>query len=1419
MSDGGVAAGASMGGDAQWDFFVACAPVDRDWGAWVAWTLEAAGFEAWFGAWDTLPGANRVSRVQLGISRSARVLVVLSDRPGSDGGEGEWHSFWEDDPAGRRRTVLVVRVAELLAPPLLRGLAPIDLFGLSEVEASTRLTSEAAVAVRGLRTKPAEAPSFPSGDSTARRPPFPAEAARTPASVDDALANALAATADRHARLIESRLPKAAGPARPFAERLVGSLTAADGPIALVVHGRAGSGKSTVTAETVRQLRELGWTAAVVRMDTVGDAVRTADALGRACDLLGSPVALAAEVAAGAPAVVLVDQLDAVSEYSGRMADSFEAVDDLLRQAESALNVRIVLAVRTVDLEEDPRMRNVLADSRRVAKVELDDLEPAEVLAVLSRLGVDAAALDAAMLELLRVPLHLAVYCGLSASSRHRTYATLTELYARYIGDFRQRITKKIGTLDWERIVAAVTAAMNDRESLVVPAPVVDSQFPPEQIRALESEGVLLRQGSQVGFFHETFFDFVFASGFVAAGRDLHDFLIADRQALFRRAQTRQVLEYLAEIDRMAFLTSARRLLTSDRIRSHLLDVVIAVLRRLPATAQDWAVIEPLAFDTGRRSAQLAGLLAEPAWFDAADEALRWEALLDGPATQDLAARAVIAAARCRPDRVAELVAPRLGRAQPWQNVLLPFATGSGSAGLADLVVRLIERGDLDGLYGKAANGFDFWLQLNGTASRAPADAAKPAGAWLRRAVLRARADGSEDPFESGHLLRRSPSGPGVIGKIAADAPDAFVQEIYPIVVDVVTRAARPAPEGRLHRWTRGRIPGVPNLDGALIDGAAEALRQLAGDQPALAAELARELAASDVFELRQLACRVWAALPDLSDEAVDWLLSDDQNLYLYEPSHELVEAASQYCDDEHLRALVLRLLDYYHEDEATGPRRGQTQYWLLTAVDPARRSPVAEQRLAELAPAFAQPLAPFEDSHSGNIEPPISADEAALLSDNDWALKIREYPHDTVDWSRRPPVSGAPGLASRVRDRATVEPERFAALALTLGPDVAPVYLSSVVSAVAGKVPADLFTNLCVHIRAVAGLEAGAEVCRAIGRSAAAEPALLTLVENFLDDTDPAHDAEAKTARTQDDENTAAFHRDATRAAAGEVIAQVLHTAPEHTPRLLPAIWRLAADPAPAVRDAAALTARVLLGIEADTALQIAVIILDAATGEEAQTVRLLGAAFEREPERFASYLLRAMTGSEPVAEYGGAVWAHHSLRGPLPAPLPRTIRELSDTAQQGAAEQFAAQPVEATDQLVALFDDPEERVRHRASIAFERLDQMPATTATRLVAAFTTSAAFAENLDTLFHALQRSNRLLPETALDACQRAIAMTGNDLGDIRTAAAGASIDIIGLVLRIYRQADEPLRRRCLDLIDDLSDAGALDLQNALAAAR
>ncbi|WP_191304306.1 toll/interleukin-1 receptor domain-containing protein [Lentzea cavernae] len=123
-----------------WDFFVSCSETDRSWAEWIAFHLERAGHDVRVEVRDLAPGHNRVHRLDEAVRLSRRTVVVLSPAYLADAElAAEWHSAWDADPAGVRRTLIPVRVANCRPGGLLGDLRCIDLVGLDGARAAAKL--------------------------------------------------------------------------------------------------------------------------------------------------------------------------------------------------------------------------------------------------------------------------------------------------------------------------------------------------------------------------------------------------------------------------------------------------------------------------------------------------------------------------------------------------------------------------------------------------------------------------------------------------------------------------------------------------------------------------------------------------------------------------------------------------------------------------------------------------------------------------------------------------------------------------------------------------------------------------------------------------------------------------------------------------------------------------------------------------------------------------------------------------------------------------------------------------------------------------------------------------------------------------------------------------------------------------------
>ncbi|MBD2060359.1 tetratricopeptide repeat protein [Oculatella sp. FACHB-28] len=155
------------------DFFVSYNRHDRAWAEWIAWTLEEAGYTTVIQAWDFRAGGNFVLDMQKAASEAQRTIAVLSETYLKSAFTApEWAAAFAQDPTGKNRTLIPVRVKECQLSGLLAPIVYIDLVGVAEAEAQE-------VLLRSLlqdRAKPNQKPHFP-GSATAQndrpKPVFP----------------------------------------------------------------------------------------------------------------------------------------------------------------------------------------------------------------------------------------------------------------------------------------------------------------------------------------------------------------------------------------------------------------------------------------------------------------------------------------------------------------------------------------------------------------------------------------------------------------------------------------------------------------------------------------------------------------------------------------------------------------------------------------------------------------------------------------------------------------------------------------------------------------------------------------------------------------------------------------------------------------------------------------------------------------------------------------------------------------------------------------------------------------------------------------------------------------------------------------------------------------------------------------------
>ena len=137
----------------------------------------------------------------------------------------------------------------------------------------------------------------------------------------------------------------------------------------VMLEGAAGGGKSCVLSQVVERLNALDIPTLVIRLDRLTEADHSAQAMGASRGLPESPTIALGEFAADRPSVLCLDQLDALSIVSARQQSSWGAFNELLVEARSYPNMRILFACRSFDLEQDAQLRTLVADEDRVERI------------------------------------------------------------------------------------------------------------------------------------------------------------------------------------------------------------------------------------------------------------------------------------------------------------------------------------------------------------------------------------------------------------------------------------------------------------------------------------------------------------------------------------------------------------------------------------------------------------------------------------------------------------------------------------------------------------------------------------------------------------------------------------------------------------------------------------------------------------------------------------------------------------------------------------------------------------------------------------------------------------------------------------------------------------------------------------------
>jgi hypothetical protein len=1200
----------------------------------------------------------------------------------------------------------------------------------------------------------------------------------------------------------------------------------------VLVDGTAGMGKSDVLLELSDELSERGIPYLALRLDRVTPTLRP-DALGAELGLPASPPAVLAAVAQDEPAVLIVDQLDAVSTTSGRSPQFFDCVSEMVRLAESLPNLQIVLSCRTFDVEHDARLRRLVHGPMKSPVVTIGALGHEQVRAAVQAFGYEEADLKPEQLSILAVPLHLALLSEIAAAGAERQldFQTADDLYGEFWTRKRRDVAQRLGREPaWTEVIDALVDHMSAHQVLRAARELVDNWE--ADAEAMASSHVLTRDGRQLAFFHESFFDYAFARRFIARGRTMPE-LLAEDQFLFRRTQVRQILTHERENSPDQYARDLRYLVSDRDVRFHLKDLVISWLAQVKPTDEEWEVIEPLLRDTSSRLHSKAWqLIRSVSWFEFADQRGFIEERMESEDETDEMVTVLGHVDQALPGRVAELLRPYVGRSEEWTRRIswvLAHANLGGDRQLFDLFLEMLDGGEFDrtGLTRQ-----DFWFVAHDLPKKRPEWACELLGHYLSNRLAAADAAGVTNPFESdAEIIPRNLHLQDFADDAAEGAPQAFIEHVWPEMVKIIERTGEEFREDELWRdgvWHFRHFSDVyGDLDDHLLLGAERAMAQLARTDPDRFAGVV-DAHSDTVFEsVTYFLFQGFTGNPEqFADAAIDFLTADRRRLRVGYSSDDhwgtrkLLEAISPQASDDALARLESVLLDYHTswERSAHGRREfGLTQFTLLRGIAADRRSPAAQKRLAEWQRKFAaDDVSEPHGVQGGVVGSPIAGDASEKMTDEQWLGAMARYSTDDFRDRREFLTGGAHQLSSVLEKQVSRDPARFARLALAMPDDANTAYFDAILRGVASsehELPLALTKELIERCHALPGRPCGRWIARPLVRHAeeAISSDLLELISWYaINDPDPSSDRDGE----DDDEKEDLLHHglNSVRGGIAWEITRLVFARADHLEPLRPAINALVSDEIVAVR---AMAGEVVLGLlrhHRDVAITLFLRLVDCPDERLLQTryvrefLRYRGSA---DFSRMRPVIERMVRSNLPEVRKAGAVQATlAALDEPEAAEIAESCLSGGDSERHGAALVYAANLKQARFRarceraLTQLFDDPSDDVRSAAGNAIARLEGSQLGEFEGLARRFLETQAFADSQEGMLDSLVDTTARLPALALESCDRMMRMFGTDAGDIRTRAAYLADHVSQVLVRAYADSsDRPLKERALDLID------------------
>lgn len=357
----------------------------------------------------------------------------------------------------------------------------------------------------------------------------------------------------------------------------------------LIIHGKAGRGKSGCTLSIVEYCKEEKIPYLAIKLDRrVPNG--SSEKWGKEIGLPASIAHCLHSVSKNEKAVLILDQLDALRWTQAHSRDALLVCAEVINQIyqlnlERKHKIAVVFVCRTYDLENDNNINSLFNDYGNGTKFEWSKVKVSVFTEDIVRkvIGDRYSLLTSKLQRVIQIPSNLFIWQQLSPQESYAECSSTGHLITKWWNQLERKCADYgLDVKEMNEIINQIVDWLEKKGRIYFPKNLINNS---SYLEFLSSNEFLIIQDSKVFFAHQSILDNFFADKMLQKYFDEKNITEIvgekDRQTPGKRYQVQMLMEKLLEFESHDFLDIGQKLFESKEVRYFIKFVFIEVLNQI----------------------------------------------------------------------------------------------------------------------------------------------------------------------------------------------------------------------------------------------------------------------------------------------------------------------------------------------------------------------------------------------------------------------------------------------------------------------------------------------------------------------------------------------------------------------------------------------------------------------------------------------------------------------------------------------------------------------------------------------------------------------------------------------------------------------------------------------------------------------